>query len=68
MRAEGTPIGYVSAGGYGHVIERSIALAYLPIADAQPGTRLTVDILGEPRPAVVAPQPIYDPENLRLLS
>ncbi len=68
VRADGTPIGYVSAGGYGHVVEQSIALAYLPVAHAEPETRLTVDILGEPRPAVVVPQPIYDPENLRLLS
>jgi dimethylglycine dehydrogenase len=68
VRADGVPIGYVSAGGYGHVVEQSIALAYLPIAHAEPETRLTVDILGEPRPAVVVPQPIYDPENLRLLS
>ena len=65
VRADGTPIGYVSAGGYGHVVEQSIALAYLPVAHAEPGTRLTVDILGEPRPAVVVPQPIYDPENLQ---
>ena len=68
MRADGTPIGYVAAGGYGHVVEQSIALAYLPVEHAEPGTRLTVDVLGEPRPAVVVPQPIYDPENLRLLS
>jgi len=68
VRADGAPIGYVSAGGYGHVVERSIALAYLPVEHAGPGTALTVDILGEPRPAVVVPQPLYDPENLRLLS
>jgi dimethylglycine dehydrogenase len=68
VRADGTPIGYVAAGGYGHVVEQSIALAYLPVEHAEPETRLTVDILGEPRPAVVVPQPIYDPQNLRLLS
>ena len=68
VRAAGTPVGYVAAGGYGHVVEQSIALAYLPVEHAEQGTRLTVDILGEPRPAVVVPQPIYDPENLRLLS
>jgi dimethylglycine dehydrogenase len=68
VRAAGTPVGYVAAGGYGHVVEQSIALAYLPVERAEQGTRLTVDILGEPRPAVVVPQPIYDPENLRLLS
>jgi dimethylglycine dehydrogenase len=68
VRADGTPIGYVAAGGYGHVVEQSIALAYLPVEHTEPGTRLTVDILGEPRPAVVVPQPLYDPENLRLFS
>ena len=68
VRVDRTPIGYVAAGGYGHVVEQSIALAYLPVEHAQPGARLTVDILGEPRPAVVVPQPIYDPQNLRLLS
>jgi len=68
VRADGRSIGYVAAGGYGHVVEQSIALAYLPVEHAEPGTRLTVDILGEPRPAVVVPQPIYDPQNLRLLS
>jgi dimethylglycine dehydrogenase len=68
VRADGTPIGYAAAGGYGHVVEQSIALAYLPVEHAEPGTRLTVDILGEPRPTVVVPQPIYDPQNLRLLS
>jgi dimethylglycine dehydrogenase len=68
VRADGSPIGYVAAGGYGHVVEQSIALAYLPVEHAEPGTQLTVDVLGEPRPAAVVPQPIYDPENLRLLS
>jgi dimethylglycine dehydrogenase len=68
VRADGTAIGYVAAGGYGHVVEESIALAYLPVERAEPGTRLTVDVLGEARPALVVPQPIYDPENLRLLS
>ncbi|HKP19772.1 MAG TPA: FAD-dependent oxidoreductase [Gaiellaceae bacterium] len=68
VRLDGRAIGYVAAGGYGHVVEQSIALAYLPVEHAAAGTRLTVDILGEPRPAIVVPQPIYDPENLRLLS
>jgi dimethylglycine dehydrogenase len=68
VRADGRPIGYVAAGGYGHVVERSIALAYLPVEHAAAGIQLTVDILGEPRAAVVVAQPLYDPENLRLRS
>jgi dimethylglycine dehydrogenase len=68
VRADGTPIGYVSAGGYGHVVEQSIALGYLPVEHAAPGAELTVDIHGEGRPAVVVEQPLYDPANERLLS
>jgi dimethylglycine dehydrogenase len=68
VRAAGQPIGYVAAGGYGHAVERSIALAYLPLEHAEPGTALTVDIVGAPKPAMVVSQPLYDPGNLRLLS
>ncbi len=32
----------------------------------KPGTRLEIEILGERRAAVVAQEPIYDPENARL--
>ena len=61
-------IGYVASGGYGHTVEKTIALAYLPTAFVEPGTELAVQILGERRAARVVEQPLYDPENQRLLS
>jgi dimethylglycine dehydrogenase len=66
--AHGRAIGYVASGGYGHTVRRSIALAYLPVGHAEPGTALEVELLGERRPAVVVEQPIYDPRNQRLLA
>ena len=66
--ADGRPIAYVASGGYGHVVERSIAFAYLPVEHAEPGTELEVEILGERRSSTVVPQPLYDPQNERLLS
>jgi dimethylglycine dehydrogenase len=60
-------IGYVAAGGYGHTVEKTIALAYLPAAYLEPGTELEVKILGARRSAQVALQPLYDPRNERLL-
>jgi dimethylglycine dehydrogenase len=60
-------IGYVAAGGYGHTVEKTIALAYLPAACLEPGTGLEVKILGARRPAEVVEQPLYDPGNERLL-
>jgi dimethylglycine dehydrogenase len=47
----------VDAGGYGHTMEVALAIAYLPIELATPGTELAVEILGERRPAVVVDQP-----------
>ena len=61
-------IGYVASGGYGHTVERTIALAYLPTSHTKPGTKVSVAILGERRDAEVVSQPIYDPDNNRLLS
>jgi dimethylglycine dehydrogenase len=62
------PIAYVASGGYGHTIERSIALAYLPVEHAAVGTELAVGILGDRRRAVVSEQPLLDPAGERLLS
>jgi dimethylglycine dehydrogenase len=62
------PIGYVSSGGYGHTIERSLALCYLPVEYAETGSELEIGILGRRRPAVVADQPLFDPGNERLLA
>lgn len=67
--AEGKrPVAYVSSGGYGHTIGRSIALAYLPVEHAAVGTELTIGILGDRRRAVVSEQPLLDPAGERLLS
>jgi dimethylglycine dehydrogenase len=63
---DGERVGYVTSGGYGHRVRRSLALAYLLAEHSAPGTRLTVEILGSHRPAIVVPQPVYDPANERL--
>ncbi|WP_159710917.1 GcvT family protein [Geminicoccus flavidas] len=59
-------VGLVGSAGFGHRIGRSIALAYVARSHAEPGTRLGVEVLGERRAAVVASEPLFDPENLRL--
>ena len=60
------PVGLVTSGGYGYRLQRSIALAYVRSELSVPGTQLEVEILGERRRAVVAREPLYDPQNLRL--
>ena len=56
-------VGFVTSGGYGFRVDRSIALGYLPTECCGPGTRLTVEILGSRRPATVVQAPLYDPAN-----
>jgi dimethylglycine dehydrogenase len=59
-------VGLVTSGGYGYRLKRSIALAYVRTDLAKPGVSLEVEILGERCRAVVAREPLYDPDNLRL--
>ncbi len=59
-------VGLVTSGGYGYRLQQSVALAYVRTDLAVAGTELTVEILGERRRAVVATEPLYDPQNLRL--
>ncbi len=61
-------VGYISASEYGHVVEATIALAYLPVELTTPGTELAVDVLGERRAARVVETPLYDPEDAKLRS
>ena len=59
-------VGLVTSGGYGYRLKRSIALAYVRRDLTTPGTPLEVEILGERCRAIVAREPLYDPDNLRL--
>lgn len=51
--------GEVTSGTFSPCLERGIGLAYLPAAQAQPGTRFEIDVRGTLRPAVVERKPLY---------
>jgi dimethylglycine dehydrogenase len=57
-----------SSGGYGHRVEKSIALGYVKPELAEPGTSLEVEVLGKKLPAEVVKMPLYDPENKKIKS
>ena len=65
---DGQRIGMTSSGGYGHRVEKSIAMAYVKPEFAKPGTKMDVEILGRPRPAEVVLMPLYDPNNEKMKS
>jgi dimethylglycine dehydrogenase len=59
-------VGFVTSGGYGHTVGKSIALAYLEPALAVPDADLAIEILGTRRAARVTPEPLYDPSGARM--
>jgi len=62
----GRMVGRATAGGYGHHIGQSLALAYVEHGVEAVGTKLEVDILGKRHQAVVIAESPHDPENVRL--
>jgi dimethylglycine dehydrogenase len=61
-------VGFVTSGGYGHTVDKSIALAYLESSLVTPDAVLTIEILGDRRAARVVPEPLYDPSGARMRS
>ena len=59
-------VGRVTSGGYGYTVERSIAYASLPAADAAVGTEVAVEIFGEWVAGEIAAEPLFDPSGERI--
>lgn len=64
---DGTVVGETTSGGWGHRIDKSIALGMVRADLAEPGTELEVEIYGERcKASVQQDQPLWDPANERL--
>ena len=61
-----TCIGVTTSGGYGHFVQKSLGFGYVDLPYAEPGSRFSVELLGEPCVAVVLQQAVYDPGNSSL--
>ena len=59
-------VGRATAGGYGHVLAKSLAIGYVEPAFAAPGTDLVIEVLGERKRATVLVDSPFDPKNLHL--
>ena len=68
VKRNGRLVGSVTSGAYGHFVKQSLALAYIDRDIATAALELTVDVIGEARPAKILPEPAYDPKGLRLRS
>jgi heterotetrameric sarcosine oxidase gamma subunit len=68
--AKGRP-SYVTSAGSGPSVGKHLLLAYLPPAQAVPGTQLQVECFGDAYPVTVAvagSTPLFDPDNSRIRS
>ena len=57
LDAEGNEVGRVTSGGFSPTLQAPIAMAYVPVASAGPGARVTLSQRGKLFPAEVAAMP-----------
>jgi dimethylglycine dehydrogenase len=64
---DGKIVGETTSGGWGHRIDKSIALGMLRADLAEPDTAIEIEIFGDRFKAVVQKdEPLWDPKNERL--
>ena len=66
IRHEGSVVGWVTSGGFGYSINKSIAYTYLPVDLAKPGTRVSVECFGSEIQAEIQKEPLYDPRGEKI--
>ena len=66
VRIGGEICGRVTTGGYGYTVERSIAYAYVPPDQAEPGNAVEIEIFGSWIGGEIAEGPLFDPKGERI--
>ena len=63
---DGKVVGWVTSGGYGHRVGRSLALGYVPRALGAETSGFEIEIIGERRKAQRENQAVFDPDGSRM--
>jgi dimethylglycine dehydrogenase len=65
---DGKVVGWVTSGGFGHYVDRSLAQGYIPTALARNIAQgaFEIEILGDRRTASILSEPLFDPEGARM--
>ena len=63
---DGSPVGRISSGTYGHYVEKSLGLAMIRTDALERDSAFDVAVLGRPHAARLLPQPPFDPAGDRL--
>lgn len=63
---DGTPVGRVSSGAYGHTVKQSLALCFIKTEFVKSGAEFDVAVLGLPHHARLLDDPPFDPKGEKL--
>lgn len=63
---DGTPVGRISSGAYGHTVGKSLGLAFVQAQHATPGAEFEVAVLGQPHRAWLLEKAPFDPDGQKL--
>lgn len=63
---DGRVVGNVTSGGYGHCVQKSLAVGYVEADLARDGEIFSIDILGQLCQARVTAKALYDPQGGKL--
>jgi aminomethyltransferase len=61
VEEDGEPVGKITSGGFGPSLDAPVAMGYVPIDSAAPGTRLLGQLRGRMVPVTVARMPFIEP-------
>ncbi len=64
--ADGKRVGFITSGGYGHHVKKSLAMALVEPDRADSGTELSIHVVGVERGARVIDASPYDPQGARM--
>ena len=62
----GKRVGFITSGGYGHRIKKSLAMGLINVDLANIGQEVSVHIVGHKKKALIIPASPYDPEGSRM--
>ena len=65
---DGECVGYLTSAGYGHCIDKTLALGYVRSDAVGANAVCDVEVMGRPRPARLLERPPVDPDGLRMRS
>ncbi|MES2445116.1 MAG: glycine cleavage system aminomethyltransferase GcvT [Pseudomonadota bacterium] len=65
LDADGSEVGRVTSGGFAPTVQKPIAMAYVPVASAVPGTKITLAQRGKLHIAEVVPMPFVPHRYVR---